>query len=113
MAARLVAGLVRVFLRVRVRRRLAPRRRALAAVALVGSAGRVLAVRVDASAGGMGLLALGAPPPPGSALPLVLPDGVRWARIAHARRVAPRLWRVGLAYVPPVAGAPPGVYLAA
>jgi hypothetical protein len=113
MAARLVAGLVGVFLPVRQRRRLSPRRRALGLVALVGAASRVRALRLDLSAGGMGLLAVGAPPPAGSALPLLLPGGVRWARVAHARRVAPRLWRVGLAFGPAVPGAQPGVYLAA
>jgi cellulose synthase (UDP-forming) len=113
MAARLVAGLVRVFLPLRPRRRLSPRQRALGLVALVGPAGRVRALRLDLSEGGMGLLALGAPPPAGSVLPLLLPGGVRWARVAHARRAAPRLWRVGLAFGPAVSGAQPGVYLAA
>jgi cellulose synthase (UDP-forming) len=62
----------------------------------------------------MGLLAAGAPPAPGTTLPLLLPGGVRWARIAHARRLVPGLWRLGLAYLPvPVAGAEAGVYLAA
>lgn len=114
MAAHLVAGLFRVFLPLRARRRLAPRRRALALLALVGPAGRARALRLDAGAGGMGLLAAGTPPAAGTPLPLVLPGGVRWARIAHRRRLAPGLWRVGLAYLPaPVAGGRAGVYLAA
>jgi cellulose synthase (UDP-forming) len=50
----------------------------------------------------------------GMALALVLPEGVRWTRIAHARRVLPGVTRLGLAFVP----APPraeqrGAYLAA
>jgi cellulose synthase (UDP-forming) len=114
MAAHLVAGLVRVFLPERARRRLAPRRRALAVMTLVGPGRRVRALRLDAAPGGLGLLALGAPPAAGAALPLLLPDGVRWARVAHARRVAPGVWRLGLAYLPaPVAGSVPGAYLAA
>ncbi len=114
MAARLVAGLVRVFLPLHPRRRGSPRRVAVARLALVRRTDRVRAVRVDASEGGMGLLVLGTPPPVGAALPLVLRERAVWARVAHARRLLPGLWRVGLEYLPaPVALAEPGVYLAA
>ena len=114
MAARLLAGLVRVFLPLRQRRRVTTRRRALARVALVGPSGRGRALRVDVGPGGMGLLAAVAPPPCGAALPLVLREGVTWARVVHVRRVLPGLWRIGLAYLPaPVAGVDPGAYLAA
>jgi len=114
MAARLVVGLVRVFLPLQRRRRRSPRRLALARLALVGGAGRAWALRVDACEGGMGLLVLGRPPPPGAALPLVLPERAVWARVAHARRLLPGVWRVGLEYLPaPVSLAEPGVYLAA
>jgi hypothetical protein len=114
MAAQLLAGLVRVFLPQRARRRLAPRRLAPARVALVRAGRRVPAVRLDDAPGGMGLLAAGRPPAPGTILPLLLPGGVRWARIAHARRVAPAVWRLGLAYHDaPLAGAGAGTYLAA
>lgn len=114
MAALLVRGLVGVFLPLRARRRLAPRARSLALHALVAPGRRIRALRLDVSPGGVGLLAAGAPPPAGTALPLLLPGGVRWARVAHVRRLAPGLWRLGLAYLPaPVAGVEPGVYLAA
>jgi cellulose synthase (UDP-forming) len=43
---------------------------------------------------------LGAAPAPGALVPIVLADAVRWARVVHARRLLPGLWRAGLAYVP-------------
>jgi cellulose synthase (UDP-forming) len=115
MAARLLAGIVRAFLPLRARRRLAPRRRALGLASFVTPEGRVRALRLDRAPGGLGLLALGgAPPRAGVALPVLLAEGVRWARVAHARRVVPGVWRLGLAYLPaPVALREPRVYVAA
>ncbi len=114
MAARLLAGLARAFLPDRPRRRLAPRRRAIRVLALVHPGGRTRALRIDVAAGGLGLLLLGRAPDRGASLPVLSPDGVRWARVSHAHRVVPGVWRVGLAYLPaPVAMAPSGVYLAA
>lgn len=114
MAARLALGLVRAFLPLRARRRRAPRRFALGALTLVGACGRCRVLRLDSSASGAGLLVLGRTPPLDGPLPLLSRDGVTWARVAHARRILPRVWRVGLQYLPePVAGARPGAYLAA
>lgn len=114
MAARLLAGIVRALLPARPRRRLAPRRRALALLSVVGPAGRARALRLDVAPGGLGILVAGAAPAGGSVVPLLLADGVRWARVAHVRRISPGLRRVGLAYLPaPVAGAEAGVYVAA
>ena len=114
MAARLVAGLVRAFLPLRPRRRRSPRRFTLARLVVVGTGGLGRALRLDASEGGMGLLAVGTPPPAGTVLPLVLRSGAVWARIVHSRRIVPGLWRVGLEYLPmPVALPEIGVYVAA
>lgn len=115
MAARLLAGIVRAFLPVRPRRRLGSRRRALHPVSFVGAWGRARGLRLDAGPGGIGLVVLGrSPAPAGADLPVILAEGVRWARIVHARRVFPWVWRLGLAYLPaPVAAAPPRVYVAA
>jgi cellulose synthase (UDP-forming) len=115
MAGHLLAGIVRAFLPLRARRRLAPRKRALRAFSLVTPVGRLRALRLDSSTGGLGLLVAGTPPPE-SAEPLavVTPEGVRWARVAHARRVVPGVWRVGLAYVAaPLPAVEVRVYLAA
>ena len=98
MALHLLAGIVRVFLRLQTRRRLGPRRAALRGLAWVGARGRVRGVVLDLSSGGLGALFLGHPP--AEALPIVLRDGVRWARVAHTRRVVPGVWRAGLAYLP-------------
>jgi cellulose synthase (UDP-forming) len=97
MALQLGAGLVRAFQPLRPRRRQAPRRLALAPLSLVTPAGRRRALRVDASPGGVGLLVLGRAPFPDGAIPLVAADGISWMRAAHARRILPGLWRVGLA----------------
>jgi cellulose synthase (UDP-forming) len=114
MALRLAAGIVRAFLPLRPRRRRAPRRLALAPLSLVAPGGRRRALRVDTSAGGVGLLLLGRAPPPRAPIPLVAPQGVAWTRVAHARRLAPGLWRVGLAFRPPTAAQERGdAYLAA
>jgi cellulose synthase (UDP-forming) len=114
MAVRLAAGLVRAFLPLRPRRRRSARARALRAVSLVGPRGRIRGLRTDASAGGLGLLLAGRPPAAGEAVPVLAREGLRWARVAHARRLAPGLWRAGLAYLPaPVAARVAGVYLAA
>jgi cellulose synthase (UDP-forming) len=96
---------VRAFLPLRPRRRRSPRSLSPAPLALVGRSGRRRALRVDASAGGLGILLLGrAPLPAGTAIPLLAPGGVAWTRVAHARRVLPGVWRIGLAYLPgPVA----------
>ena len=112
MALHLLAGLARVFLPLQLRRRLAPRRGALRALAWVGARGRVRGLVVDTSPGGLGALFLGHPP--GEALPIVLRDGVRWARVAYTRRVVPGVWRAGLAYLPePLPAAEAHDYLAA
>jgi cellulose synthase (UDP-forming) len=114
MALRLVAGLVGAFLPLRARRRAAPRRRAFRPVVLVEDGGRARAAVVDVSTGGMGLVLLGRSPAVGETLPLLAPDGVRWARVVHARRLLPGLWRAGLSFVAaPVAGERPHAYLAA
>jgi cellulose synthase (UDP-forming) len=114
MAARLAAGLARAFLPLHTRRRTAPRRRALAALSVVGAPGRARVLRIDVSAGGVGLLLFGRMPRLDGPLPLVFREGVMWARVVHARRVVPGVWRIGLAYLP--AALAPGevaVYLAA
>jgi cellulose synthase (UDP-forming) len=115
MATRLLAGIARAFLPLRPRRRLAPRRRALRPLSFVGPRGGVRALRLDIAPGGLGLVTLGgAPALAGTLLPVILPDRVRWARVAHVRRVVPGVWRLGLAYLPaPVAAAAPRVYVAA
>lgn len=114
MAARLLAGLVRAFLPLRTRRRRSPRARALRPLTLVGSRGRARALQLDRGAGGLGLLLLGAPPPRGTELPLLTRERVVWTRVAHARRLAPGLWRAGLVYLPaPLAAPEAGAYLAA
>ncbi|HET8539957.1 MAG TPA: glycosyl hydrolase family 8 [Anaeromyxobacter sp.] len=114
MAVRLLAGIARAFLPLRPRRRLAPRSRRLRPVSLVGPGGRARGLQTDASDGGLGLVLAGSPPRVGAPVPVLLRDGLRWARVAHARRVAPGVWRAGLAYLPaPVAAREAGVYLAA
>jgi cellulose synthase (UDP-forming) len=74
-------------------------------------------VAVDASPGGLGLVAAGprdAIPAPGAALALLAPEGIGWARVVHARRILPGLWRLGLALqAEPVPGTEPHAYLAA
>jgi cellulose synthase (UDP-forming) len=144
MAARLAAGIVRALRPLRIRRRQGGRRRSLGLLRLAGAGPARRVLVIDAAEGGVGLLLLGggaavrslalalvtegpavqAPavlrsagegvPRGGMALALVLPEGVRWTRIAHARRVLPGVTRLGLAFVP----APPraeqrGAYLAA
>ncbi|WP_242341052.1 glycosyl hydrolase family 8 [Anaeromyxobacter sp. SG66] len=112
MALQLLAGIVRAFLPLRARRRLAPRRGTLRGLAWVGASRRVRGVVLDTSPGGLGALFLGRPP--AEALPVVLRDGVRWVRVAHARRVLPGLWRAGLAFLPaPLPGGEAHEYLAA
>jgi cellulose synthase (UDP-forming) len=114
MAARLLAGAVRAFLPLRTRRRRAPRRLALLPLALVAGDRRRLALRLDVSAGGEGVLVLGRARPPDGPLPLLGQGGIRWARVAYRRRVLPGVWRLGLAHLPvPLAGASAEVYLAA
>ncbi len=115
MAARLLVGVGRAFLPGRSRRRLAPRRRSLRLLALVAPDGRARAIQVDLSEGGLGLWVLARRAPDREApLPVLSREGVAFARVAHARRVVPGVWRVGLAYLPaPVAAARAGVYLAA
>ncbi len=99
MGARLVVGIVRALLPLRQRRRLAPRRRALRLASLVLPALRLRALVVDAGGGGLGLLVLGGAPRPGTPIPVIAREGVRWARVAHSRRVVPGVWRAGLAYL--------------
>jgi cellulose synthase (UDP-forming) len=114
MAARLLAGIVRSLLPLRPRRRLSTRRRALRPVSFVAAGARTRALQVDASPGGIGLVFLGAAPDLAAPLPVLSRAGVRWTRVAHARRILPGLWRVGLAYLPaPVATAEARGYLAA
>jgi cellulose synthase (UDP-forming) len=115
MAGHLLAGLVRAFLPLRARRRLAPRRRALRAFSLVTPGGRLRALRLDVSEGGLGLVVVGAhPPAEGEPLAVLSREGVRCGRVAHARRVVPGVWRLGLAYAPaPLPAAEVHVYLAA
>jgi cellulose synthase (UDP-forming) len=60
---------------------------------------RLRALRLDAGDGGLGLLVLGGAPERGTPIPVVAREGVRWTRVAHARRVVPGVWRVGLAYL--------------
>ena len=94
MALHLLAGIVRAFLpppdtpAPRV-----PRRAALRGLAWVGARGRVRGVVLDLSSGGLGRSSSATRP--AEALPIVLRDGVRWARVAHARRVVPGVWRAG------------------
>ncbi len=115
MAVRLLAGLVRAFLPLRPRRRLAARRRTFRGLTFVGPAGRARALQLDAAPGGLGILVFaGAAPRPGESLPLLLPERLAFVRVAHARRVVPGVWRIGLAYLPePVATAGAGAYVAA
>jgi hypothetical protein len=64
----------------------------------------------------MGLLVLARRMPELSALPLLGEGGApRWMRVVHRRRLAPCLWRLGLAASPAAApaGAGPAAYLAA
>jgi cellulose synthase (UDP-forming) len=114
MAARYFAGLVRAFRPLRPRRRLAPRARGARPVSLVGPDRRARGLRIDSGEGGLGLLLAGRPPAVGELVPVLAHDRVRWTRVAHARRVAPGVWRAGLAYLSaPVAARAAGVYLAA
>lgn len=117
MALHLLAGIVRAFLPLRTRRRLAPRSRRFRPVVLVGGRGgaRVRAIVVDAAAGGLGAVFLGRAPAPGAAFPVVSRDGVRWVRVAHARRLLPGVWRAGLSFVaePLSSSKPSRGYLAA
>ncbi|ABS25981.1 glycosyl hydrolase family 8 [Anaeromyxobacter sp. Fw109-5] len=112
MALQLLAGIARAFLPLHARRRLAPRRPSLRPLAWVGARGRVRGLVVDSSSGGFGALFLGRAPR--EDLPVLLADGIRWARVAHARRVVPGVWRAGLAYLPvPLPERPAHEYLAA
>jgi cellulose synthase (UDP-forming) len=114
MGARLLAGLLRAFLPLRERRRLAPRQRAFHRLVLVAGAGRARVLQIDRSPGGMGLLVLAWRAPAEVPLALLSRDGVELFRIVHARRVVPGLWRVGLAVLPAHIAAPScGAYLAA
>jgi cellulose synthase (UDP-forming) len=115
MGIRLVAGLVRAFLPLRPRRRLAPRRRALRLLSLVAPTGRARALQRDEGPGGIGLVLFGrAAPARGATIPRVSREGVAYLRVVHARRVVPGVWRVGLAYLPAtVATGEAGAYLAA
>lgn len=114
MGLRLLAGLVRAVVPLRPRRRLAPRSRAIRPMSLVLPGGSARALRLDASDGGVGLVLVGHVPAPGATIPIVARQGVRWARVAHARRLVPGVWRIGLAYLPaPVAAPEAGGYLAA
>jgi len=99
-AAALLAGLGRAFLPRRVRRRASPRAGAFRVASWVAPAGGARALLLDRSDGGIGALVLGAAPAPGALVPLVLPGGVRWARVAHARRILPGVCRAGLAFLP-------------
>jgi cellulose synthase (UDP-forming) len=100
MALELALGLARAFLPLRTRRRSSPRGGGLRAASWVAPSGAARALLVDRSDGGVGALVLGAAPAAGAYVPLVLPEGVRWARVAHARRLLPGVWRAGLAYLP-------------
>jgi len=114
MAARLLAGIARAFVPLRPRRRLGIRRRALRLLALVTPAGRSRAIQVDEGPGGLGLVVLGRAPGRDAPLPFLSREGVAFARVAHARRIVPGVWRIGLAYLPaPLAAGSAGGYLAA
>jgi cellulose synthase (UDP-forming) len=114
MAVRLLAGIVRALLPSRALRRIGVRRRVLRFLSLVGETGRAWAIQVDEGAGGLGVLVLGrAAPRDGALVPVLSPAGARPARVVHARRVLPGLWRIGLEHLPaPVAAEEPRAYLA-
>ncbi|WP_242393704.1 glycosyl hydrolase family 8 [Anaeromyxobacter oryzisoli] len=98
MAVRLLAGIAAAFAPLRSRRRQEPRARALRPAVLVRAQGAVRAVILDRSARGVGLLFLGAPPAPGDLVPVLARGApLRWARIVHARRLLPGVWRAGAA----------------
>jgi hypothetical protein len=118
--ARLSALRRRVALRIAVLRpahtppRRDPRRWQLRRATLAGT-GTAITLMVNSSPGGLGLVVLGRG---GLGVGEVLPvvgAGLRWARVAHARRIAPGISRVGLAFLPerPAAAAEARVYLAA
>lgn len=113
MALGLLAGLGRCFVPWRDRRRRSSRRRALAVLDLVFEGGAARALALDRGPGGLGLLVLARRLPELGELPL-LGEGPapRALRVVHRRRVAPFLWRLGLAAAPAAARAPTA-YLAA
>ncbi|HEX8907688.1 MAG TPA: glycosyl hydrolase family 8 [Anaeromyxobacteraceae bacterium] len=116
MALQLLLGLTRCFVPWRDRRRRTPRSRALGRLDLVFQGGAAPALALDRGPGGMGLLVLARRMPELSALPLLGEVGdPRWMRVVHRRRLAPFLWRLGLAASPAAApaGAGPAAYLAA
>jgi cellulose synthase (UDP-forming) len=104
MALRLAAGIARAFLPCRDRRRQATRHRSLGRLDLVHRGGAARALAVDRGPGGMGVLLLAWRLPPLGALPL-LGEGAEpsWMRVVHRRRVAPFVWRLGLARTDPAA----------
>jgi len=94
-------------------RRLDERRRMLRAASLVGTGGAGRVFMLNASTGGLGIVVLGRCLRAGETLPVLLREGVRWARVAHVRRLAPGIARAGLAYLPePVATDEARFYLA-
>jgi cellulose synthase (UDP-forming) len=99
LALRLVAGVARAFLPDRPRRRTAPRAAVRRRAALVGPGGAARALVADASAGGLSVWVLGRPPPAGEVVAVLAREGLRHARVVHARRVAGVAWRCGLAWV--------------
>jgi cellulose synthase (UDP-forming) len=114
MAVHLLAGIVRALRPLRSRRRLDGRRRTLRRADLVGTGGAGRVLVLDTSAGGLGLLVAGRCVSAGDTLPVILREGVRWARVAHVRRILPGVQRAGLAFLPePLAAERARVYLAA
>jgi hypothetical protein len=116
MALQLLLGLGRCFVPWQERRRRAPRARALGRLDLVFQGGAAPALALDRGPGGMGLLVLARSVPELTALPLLGEAGEpRWMQVVHRRRLAPFLWRLGLAASPSAApaAAEPKAYLAA
>jgi cellulose synthase/poly-beta-1,6-N-acetylglucosamine synthase-like glycosyltransferase/endo-1,4-beta-D-glucanase Y len=113
MVARLAAGLVGCFAPWRARRRRTPRRRALALLDLVFEGGAARALAIDRGVDGLGLVVLARRLPELGEVPLLGERAEpRALRVVHRRRVAPFLWRLGLA-ASATPAAVPTAYLAA
>ena len=116
MALQLLLGLARCFVPWRERRRRSSRIRAHGRLDLVFQGGAAPALALDRGPGGMGLLVLARSVPELTALPILGEAGEpRWMQVVHRRRLAPFLWRLGLAASPSAAPdtAEPKAYLAA